>query len=339
MLALAALVILRLLPLLKSPISAYGYDYGFYLYAAAHAAGLKLGTALWGGYNSPLFYFGSLLHIPATILLNEIYLLATALLGLAWLWFFGAKRWQMGAWAILLTACSLLQAELYTMYLWKTVLALPFLVLGFKFLAEKKYWAWAACSAVILLTHRTTAIFYFGAIALYFVYWQIRAKKIYWLAGEAAAPIVAAVLLWPTLQPIYVNLIYNNNEYVRTGLFLEGRSRLLLLWPVLLLGLPGLYFHLKRGKNPLLAIFFGLSVVWVIFRLPFFHRIWIYIDLSLIGFAAYFLGQIDFSKKKLRTAAAILDLSDGTTEPAPFLMRSLGLSLPFPRVPTARGYG
>ena len=57
LLALALLIILRFIPLLHSPLSTYGYDYGFYLYAISHASASWHGltTAITGGYDNPLF--------------------------------------------------------------------------------------------------------------------------------------------------------------------------------------------------------------------------------------------------------------------------------------------
>ncbi len=73
LLALKVLLLIRLIPILKSPLSNYGYDYGFYLYAASHASGLHLNnflTALWGGYNNPLFYLACILRIPAGLIIT-----------------------------------------------------------------------------------------------------------------------------------------------------------------------------------------------------------------------------------------------------------------------------
>ena len=57
LIVLTFLLIIRLLPLLKAPLSFYGYDFGFYYYAAGHASWhlSDLTQALWGGYNSPIF--------------------------------------------------------------------------------------------------------------------------------------------------------------------------------------------------------------------------------------------------------------------------------------------
>jgi hypothetical protein len=305
LLALTVLIIVRLLPLLKAPLAFFGYDYGFYLYAANHASSLQLGTALWGGYNSPLFYLAHLLHVPPALVLNEFYLLATVCLGLCW-YIFYRPNWQAGVWAALFTAFSLFQIEAYTMYLWKNIIALPFLLLGFKFLSEKKYWPWILCSFMILLTHRTTAIFYLLTVGIYLLCLQLRAKRYFWILGATAAGIVIVFAFWSKLYPIYINLIYNNNEYVRTGLFLEGQNLFALLWPILLLALPGLYLYWKRKQNSLLIIFTAVCALWIIFKLPFFHRVWIYVDLSLVGFAAYFLGQINYASKWLKIAAIIV---------------------------------
>lgn len=307
--ALAVLVIVRVLPLLKAPLSAYGYDYGFYLYAAKHVQGFSwesLMTSVWGGYESPFFMLGKIFHLPASVTLNEGLLLFSAFLGVCVYWYFSNINKTSGVIGALLVAFSLIQAEGYNMFLWKNLVALPFLILAFKFTYEEKWGDLAACSAIILVTHRTTAVLYFLALGVYIAYRHLRARSYLALALEAGALMLIVPMGYKffNLREIIEKLVSNNNFYVRTGLFLENQNLLALWWPILLLGIVGFFFWLKFKNHPLPVIFFLLCALWFAFKLPFYRRVIIYLDLSLILFAAYFLGKIHYQNKKLKIALA-----------------------------------
>ncbi len=296
--ALTALIILRILPLLKSPLGTYGYDYGFYLYAIKHLAPLSVNTwltALWGGYNNPLFYLTGLFRIPPAIVLSELYFFCAVLLGLSFYWFFKPYA-KTGVLAVALTAFSIIEIEVYTMYLWKNLVALPFLILSFKFIHEKKWRALIFSSLAIALTHRTTLIIYALTVSVYLIIQLLRQKKIKLLTGLVVAGLLvcAAGFYWFHFKSIIYNLIENNNYFVRTGLFLEGQNLLMLLWPFLLLSLPGLYLYVKNRQPMIAPIFTAICLLWFVFQLPFYRRFLIYLDLSMIIYGAYFLGRFNY---------------------------------------------
>ena len=243
------------------------------------------------------------MHLPAEAGLNFTLFLLALLLGFTFYLAFQNKKFAL--FAVLLCACSIIQAESYSMFLWKTLLALPFLVLGFKFLQEKKWLAFAISTLIILLTHRTTAIIYLLTIGLYFIWQLIKAKRYKWIVGGLTTTGFLIILFLPQLKIIIQNLISNNNYFVRTGLFLPYQNLFSLLWPYLLLAIPGLYLYIKQKEQPLWLILFGVSVLWFIFHLPFYRRILIYLDLSLIVFAAYFLSTV-IAKSRLPKAGVMV---------------------------------
>lgn len=286
LLTLSALIIIRILPILKSPFSTYGYDFGFYSYEAGHAGQFHFidlfNNAVWGGYNNPIFLIGSWLHIPSALLVSEFYFLAAVALGLAIYFWMKLKSQAAGIFACLLVAASFVQTSGYLMYLWKNIVALPLLVLGFKFLEEKKYWQLAVCTAVILLLHRTTAIVFISSLIIYGIWQFIQQKKFRLLAGLfAAALILAATGFYALhLKSLIFNLIHNNNYYVTTGLFMEGSNFWLIWWPFLLLALPGVYLYLKKRQHPILPVFTAILLIWIAFKFPFTGAccfIWIYV--------------------------------------------------------------
>ncbi len=312
LLALTALIIIRVLPILKSPLSTYGYDFGFYSYAANHTGAFHFAdlfnNAVWGGYNNPIFLIGSWLRLPSQLLVSELYFLASVALGLACFSWMKLKSPLAGIFACLLLATSFVQTSGYLMYLWKNIVALPLLVLGFKFLEEKKYWQLAICFLAVLLLHRTTAILFGLALGIYFIIETIKQKKWRLLSTCAAVAILFGVAGYFALhlKSIILNLIYNNNYYVTTGLFMEGTNFWRVWWPFLLLALPGLYLFIKKRQHPILSIFTVVLLVWIVFKFPFYRRMLLYLDLCLIVYAAYFLSLVDYSRKFMKAALGII---------------------------------
>ncbi len=305
LLALTLLLAIRVLPALKAPLSTYGYDFGFYYYAASHAAWhwRDFLQSVWGGYNSIIFLLGAIIHLPPAVTLSGSYFLSAIFLGVTIYLLmsggagFGSTEKKLssitGVLAVILLGCSLFQAELYSMFLWKNVVALPFLVLSFKYLMDKNYKAFATCAAAVLLLHRTTAIILILTFSLYLIYELIKNKayKILLALFSGALILIVTAFSFFNFKSIILNLIYNNNYYVRTGLFLENQNLLLLWWPSLILAIAGLALYLKRKQHPLLPIFAGLCLAWVVFKFPFYRRMLVYLDLTVICFAAYFLDK------------------------------------------------
>src|SRR3989344_7270249 len=118
LLSLTLLMAFRLLPLLKAPLSAFGYDFGFYLDAVNRAESLNLNSlsaAVGGGYNNFLFYLIHFLHLPAEAGFNFTLFLLALLLGFTFYLAFQTKKFAL--FAVLLCACSIIQAESYSMFL------------------------------------------------------------------------------------------------------------------------------------------------------------------------------------------------------------------------------
>jgi hypothetical protein len=332
-LCLTGLLISRLLLLLKAPLSAFGYDYGFYLDALKNSQTINwqnLLTAFWGGFNNPIFYVFNLLHFPPQLALTLSYLCFSLLTGLALYWFFYPHNKTAGLFALLLFTLSLVQMESYAMFLYKHALALPFFIFGFKFAREKR-WGWfTASTCLILLTHRTTSIIYFFTLGLYWIYKLIISKR-YKLLGilfTFFCLLLTTCYLLLDLRLIILNLVQHNNYNVRTGLLFGQENILKYVWPLLPLALAGLVVSFKQKTNVLWLILSGLCLVWLTFHLPFYRRVWLYFDLSLIIFSAYFLSHLNWQKPSAKIAFGIIlsflafRLGNFSLQKLPFIYRN-----------------
>ncbi len=291
---LLVIILVRILPAIGQPLYAYGYDYGFYRYAAQHLAPLSLHTVftgISGGYNNSLFYIFNFLGLPVDASLTASHFLFAVLLGLA-IFCFLKKYGLLTAWfGTLLTAFSLVQLESYTMFLWKTGLALPLFVWGLKCARNKNYLQLLIVILLLLITHRTSAIFFLLSIGAHLLVTQIQTKQWKLLALEGSLLGISIAIFWTRLINLWNNTFTSTDQYfVRDGIFFYGQNKLLIVWPLLLLAAYGLY-RFYKDKQSLLVPLLGLTtLVWMLMRLPFYNRMLIYFDLALICLGAYALA-------------------------------------------------
>lgn len=296
--ALILVIIVRLSLTLKFPLANYGYDYGFYLYAlkttALSVKGLLVGA--YGGYGTLLWPALKLLPIPSAAALSASFFVVQILLGLSFFWFYRNKNTVAALWAVVLFALSIPQNEAYSLFLFKTALALIFLLLAFKFLIDRRYWLFGICSALLLISHRTTAIFYLLTLAAYGAYEMIRQRRWRWLAAGFAAAVIAGIVGYILFRDSLAVFLRYPNQYVVQGIFLPNLNFWTIDWMYILLAIPGVWLYIKHKRNPIILIFLLITALWSLFKLPFYYRVLQYIDLGLILFGAYALANL--SKKR-----------------------------------------
>ncbi len=295
----------RILPFIKHPLATYGYDYGFYRYALVHADKLNsftlFGSPL-GGYGNPFFYVFYHLRIPPDAALFGMILLVSIACGFMLYLLLPNKRASIAA--VLLFSLSIAQSQAYTMFLLKSLIGLFLILATFAVIAHKKYWWLLLTIPSIFLIHRTTAVIAGLTLGIYLMYILIL-KKYY--TRLAIFLLGAAGVLFLGKDYIIAKagwLIYNPNILVREGIFFQGPKALLYELPMLILGLCGLWIYLKKKPHALFIIYFLITCAWFLLRLPFYNRILLYLDLSLIIFGAYAIAEL-YEKVRLRTAIAI----------------------------------
>lgn len=293
LISLLPLCISRLLFSLFSPINTYGYDYGFYRYAVIHAASISWSSFLsgtFGGYNNPLFFVFHVLHIPVDAGLMGSIFLAAILLGVAI--FFHLKKYSLtgATLGVLITAVSIAQSEAYSMFLWKTVLALPLFVWALTALRDKQYKTLAIATALLLIIHRTSALVFIITAASYLL-WTAMAKKNWRQTAIVCGGFaILAVCLYHPLTVVWYNIAHNPS--VQEGIFLFGENLWLIVLPTVMVSALGLYLAYKhKVQTPAVALFF-ISLLWIIFKLPFYHRIILYLDISTVLLSAYSLSVL-----------------------------------------------
>lgn len=268
------------------PIQTFGYDFGFYLYALSHADKLNSFTlfgSAGGGYGNPLFFV--LYHLDlrsdgVVILLN----FTLSLLTLALVFWLSQDR-KMGVIACLLYCFSVIQVELYSMFLLKTAIGIVILLYALKKIEEKKFKVLFFTTPLIILFHRTTSVFYFIVTGLYGVWAALSIEKrklMIFCAG-----ILISVIGWFIVFVVFDAITLHQSSIVRQGIFLYGENPLKFLSPYLFAGPIGFYYAVKNRKYLSFATLAAVSLFWILCRLPFYNRVLVYLDLSLIVLVAY----------------------------------------------------
>jgi hypothetical protein len=295
------LFVMRLLPLVKAPLATYGYDFGFYAFAA-RAPYINLATlfpSIFGGYNSPLFLLFHWLHLPWPGSIEVSLIVFSVVLGLIFAWFAQSLDSKITLLALLLFAFSIPQSQAYLMFLYKTILASCGLLFVFRMVVHKK-WLWAiAIGIATLILHRTTGLVLLGTAALYFIFDLWLLPKFSWKRWV----IFFAVLFGIGLLTIFLqnwvaeHILHSANTWVTQGIFLSLRQYWFWFLPFLILAIIG-YKNYRTNKNLVVVhALAALTGLWILIRLPFSERIVYYFDFALLIYAAF--GAQVLLKKRL----------------------------------------
>ena len=308
LIAAATFVFSRLIFFAKGNLINFGYDGGFYLYAISHLKNFNLFSA-WGAYQNPVFFLNKIFNFSPAGFLNFWYLLANA--GTAAALYLYLRRFgrSAGALGALLFAGSVAAVEAYSFYLWKNNIALPFLILALYFIDKKKWLPAALSSMVILLSHRTTAIIYGLFLAVYIVLSIPKTKK-NWLILSASAFLAAAAVFFTPLYSFFINFARNffsqPNPGLTQGIFLTGQSYWSLSAAAIILVVPGILLSGKKAKDVSMVYLFALTFLWVVLKMPFYQRIFIFVDIAAVCFAAIALAKLMSLGKQPKITASIV---------------------------------
>ncbi len=249
-------------------------------------------ASAWGGYGNPIFPLVHYFHIPSEAFLLLTQLLLAVFIGLSCYLFFSKDNRIAGLWALVLYALSVAQTEVYLMFLWKNLLGLFFLLLTFKFLKEKRYILFSLAGLATALSHRSTTIIMLICLGIYFAYTLLKKQHYKTLIPVLLVASGALILVFPAIKNFWITFTNNPNTGVYEGIFLANDNYLLLSLPLVILAAFGSYRYIKNKQHSILNIFAAMSLIWIIFQLPFHNRIVPYLDIALVLYAAYFLASL-----------------------------------------------
>jgi len=236
------------------------------------------------------------LHVQTDFALYGSYIFFFALLPVLLFIFLRPRLGNRGA-AIagILIIFSPVQYNEYWYMLFKNAFALDLLIAVFIALEKKYLYLAFALDIALALSHKTTAIMYLAALGLLFVFWKTRRREMLTHAFLTAACLGAVA--YPLLHQVSLAL--------PVALFIDWQTYLWFSAPLLVCIAAG--WRGFREKNiPDTVIALGIvSIAFVLLRLPFYERIFVFSDMALVVFAACALEYL-LSKTKLRFAESFL---------------------------------
>lgn len=280
-------LVLKLTPLVHSGPFAFGHDYGFYR--------RFLIQPITSFPNTPVPGLDHTIFIPRLILDSaravipspDVALIATyvcfSLIGMIALWYFVRQylSFRQSIFSLLLFTLSGIQFLAYKNFFFKEVVALPLFLFALYSLEKKRY-AWAALSGIaIVLTQQTTSILFLlvaGAGLL------IRALKTRTLSIQSVLMYTGVVGTYLLLHPHVAQKIARPP----VGVFVTQTEYLLWSVPLILCALVGLRAAIRTLKqHDILTAALMVPLAFALFHLPFYNRIYIFLDMFLIIPAAF----------------------------------------------------
>lgn len=279
---------IRMMPFLNYGSHPLGYDTGFYRqYIISPTVSFPNSpTEILGKSSLGTRIFIDILkfsHLPPDYILYGGYLFSIILVGLSLFlltkYLFG---FSTGVLALFLFAISPIQYTAYWYFLWKNAMGTAFLFWAFLMIEKKSYSA-IIHSLLVVLTHTTTSIIFIPTAMLFYLtrlfdnfsFTKLISRK--WWLGIAGILGLFIFIQWPIKLSYYYNaqaLFLSTMEYLRLSAF---------FFPFAIIGL---YSYWEKIKKSILLPFAIIALSFPIFQLPFYQRIFPFIDLVIIILAS-----------------------------------------------------
>lgn len=304
LLALGSLVV-HGIPFLLFGSHPLGYDTGFYRRYLIEPFVSFPNTAVPGLGDDALLprIILDLLHalpIPTDIILYGAYFIFWALMPVLLFFFLKPFIQRRGAFiAGVLLVCSSLAYTGYWYFLFKNALALDLILLAFIAIERKWFHTWIALDLAIVLTHKTSAIIYLLTLATLFIVSPTQRK--HYVTHLAITGLLFILINAPTVREL--------GAVLPSAVFVDWKTFSLLSLPLFIVIVLGLraFRHYTIPKT--LLTFSAVTLLFPIFKLPFYERIFLFTDVALAALAAYgihFSLTYLTSEKSLRRRIIVL---------------------------------
>jgi hypothetical protein len=293
---------IRLLPLTRSSIP-LGYDPGFYkytmgLYANALPQIPEAALAVWikEMYPQGLFVLSDAMHVVAGTNATQIISYLFPFLGALLVFpvfvvtrnLFGQRA---GIIASILYAVSYTQYTTFTMFYFKNVLGLMFLLMAIYALENKKYGLMAFMFAALGIFHRPEFLLFALVLVPYFILHRKR-EIVFAVLGAMVLIIPFWLPRWEINLQVLTSMLGTAATNIQTGAGLDGgtffgldtyTAMSLAYLPFALMG--AIYLAIRKNWNSVL-LYFVINSIIVIFQIFFFKRLIISLDIVVVILAA-----------------------------------------------------
>jgi len=221
-----------------------------------------------------------LLHVPPDIILYGTYILLFAVQVWA-LFFLTTYYWGIptGLAATLLFVLSVIQYTAYWFMLFKNAFATAIMLITFLLMEKKSRWT-VIGGMLIAASHHTTAIIFLLTLIVYFIINRQERKR-------------TLLIFMGTLAVFLFFHIFAYQTYIRSpvAMFVEWREYVFLSFPLLVLALFGVKYVVSQRKSVFTA-FVIIAIMFPLFSLPFYQRVFIFTDIAIIMIGALGLASL-----------------------------------------------
>lgn len=279
-------LVIKLLPLVRFGQFAFGYDSGFYRRYVMQPL-LSVPNTPVPGLDHTVFIPRIILDCVRFLASPDVVLYGTfvafSLIGVVAVWYvaryYFSKR--IALYTVGLYVVSAVQFASYGNFFFKETIALPLFLAAILFFERERYALGALVGVLVILTQQTTSIVLMGVIGLGFVLQCVLRRSVSVPYMFAGATVVASYLY---LHPHVAQKIASPP----VGIFLTQSEYLLLSLPILALALVGARaFYKSVQKKPLVIAALAVPLVFALFHLPFYNRIYVFLSLFLMMPAAF----------------------------------------------------
>ena len=303
----------RLLPYLNNSVP-LGYDPGIYKYAMeAYQQNLPYlpseNIDLWvrNGFEPGLFMITDLLYLiglDTHAILTWVLVFFELLLGMgiyvASGRFFGKN---VGILSFLIYSISIAQFKVFWYMYYKNVVALFIMLIALYLFRSKKYLPFIVTSAFIGALHRPTFLI-FGFIYVAYIITNRKDLVKNVLAGIAVLAIALTFFIPNIKEAIFNNIDPIISANIGAGTFISFFEYQFLSLPYLAFALLGLFYLTRKKDFNLFFLWFLVCAIIVYFKLIFFNRFIIHLDIAMIILAS--IGIYEIFKLKNRFVTALL---------------------------------
>ncbi len=317
--AIVIILVSRIYPYTQTSVP-LGYDAGIYKYEIEKYASGNLDQWIYSHAPPGMFYITNLFvwaGLPSIFILKWLFILLNIILGIVIFLFI--KEYfnkNVAGIGILLYSLSPVQYIVFTFMYYKNIFGLILLLLAFYFLKRKKRLYFVLSAGYLGVTHRPTFLIF---LLVYFAFglrsmlgkkgFNIKNLKYHLIniliivsltlalyAGRIKAALVSYFL-------VFTNAITRN---VNPGAFIDFFNYQFLILPYLVLTIIGFIYLTKKQKFGVLFFWTVIVFIIVYFKLIFFNRFIIHLDLAFIILAA--VASYELIKTKKMVALVCISL-------------------------------
>jgi len=305
-----------------------GYDPGIYKYAIEKSFDGQQDDWMKSSITPGFSYITSFLRMlgfSSNAILIPIFIIFNALICFAIYLFtkehFGKKA---GLLASLIFAVSTVQFKVFTFLYYKNIIALSMLLFSLYFLKKKKMIWFAVFAIVCGIVHRATFFIFAVSFLLYAVISPIKrdvfTRKIKYDSKKLLKYLIYGVIIigitllfylptfnesiLPLIKPVASSVV--ESDPTTAGTFLDSFTYHYATLAYLPLALLGFFFLIKKKKFNMLFFLAIVTAIIVYFKLYFFNRFIIHLDIALIALAAGGFALALKERKWLTTILIIL---------------------------------